>query len=106
MLTLDNGTRLLALYETMAEAARANDWDTLAALGEDAEMLRRTAATDTRNASSLPAADQHQLAELIGRIQTLDSEIRLHAEPAHESTRKLLTTSVRGRNLRNAYGAG
>lgn len=105
MLTLENGSKLLALYDAMAQAARANDWERLAALGADADALRKAASSDIRPASTLMPQDQERLAMTIRRILELEREIREHAEPALESTRKLLSSSVQGRNVRNAYGS-
>lgn len=104
MLTLEQGARLLDLYDAMALAARDNDWERLAALGTDAQALREAAANDLRPAGTLSPPDQEKLAATIQRILQLDQQIREHAEPALESTRKLLSTSVRGRNVRNTYG--
>lgn len=105
MLTLENGSKLLALYDEMAQAARANDWNRLAALGTDADVVRKAASGDIRPMNTLTPQDQEKLAMTIRRILDLEREIREHAEPALESTRKLLSTSVRGRNVRDAYGS-
>lgn len=104
MLTPDAATRLLALYEAMAQAAHDNDWERLDSLGTQAASLRAAAAADRSSPDGLSPESQQDLAVTIRRILELEGEIRIHAEPALESTRKLLSSSVRDRNVRNAYG--
>lgn len=104
MLTPDAANRLLALYEAMAQAARDNDWERLDSLGAQAVSVRDAAAADRASPAALAAQAQQDLAATIRRILELESEIRTHAEPALDSTRKLLSSSVRDRNVRNAYG--
>ncbi|ANQ85871.1 flagellar protein FliT [Azoarcus olearius] len=102
MLSLENSRRLLAIYQAMADAARANDWDRLGELGRQGDELRRQAAAS----QGTPApGEEVDLAATIRRILELDGEIRTHAEPAYESTRKLLSGAVQHRNVRNAYGS-
>ncbi|MCK9261019.1 MAG: flagellar protein FliT [Azoarcus sp.] len=103
MLTPASSAQLLSLYEAMAAAARANDWDQVAALEHDAADLRKS-AQNTSNGTVLSADEQHTLAGNIRSILELDREIRTHVEPALESTRKLLSTTVRDKAVRNAYG--
>ena len=48
--------------------------------------------------------EQIALAASIRSILALEREIRTHVEPMLESTRKLLSTTVRDKAVRNAYG--
>lgn len=103
MLTPNSARQLHALYLQMAHAAQDNDWERLAELGLEAVRIREHA----RLSAPLPLTD-HQAAELattIRAIQTLEQEIRLHAEPAFDSVRKLLAGTVKDRTVRNAYGS-
>ena len=101
MLTLENARTLLELYRRMALAAEAGEWDELAELVRQSGALRMAAAP----ALQPPSPDQAAEIEIvIKQILELDHGIRLHAEPALESTRKLLSSSVKGRAVRNAYG--
>lgn len=103
MLTLEDARQLLALYQRMTDAAEAADWDALAALEQDAAALRQAAHAQQASAA-LSAADVAELQTAITEILALDRAIRIHAEPALESTRKLLASSVKGRAMRDAYG--
>ncbi|AWI81615.1 MAG: flagellar protein FliT [Betaproteobacteria bacterium HGW-Betaproteobacteria-13] len=103
MLTPGTGAQLLSLYEAMAVAARENDWDQLAELEHAAADVRKSAQSAS-NGSVLSADEQRTLAGCIRSILELDREIRTHVEPALESTRKLLSTTVRDKAVRNAYG--
>ncbi len=64
---------LLARYEAMADAARANDWDRLSALEREAAALRETARL-----SADAAADTAALATL----REAWAEIRSQVQPA------------------------
>ena len=111
MLTRPTLDSLLARYEAMAEAARANDWDRLSALEREAAALRETAragadaATDAAMQSALPAAELATLREGIERILALDAEIRMHTDPFLASVRKLLAAGRHERAVRGAYRA-
>lgn len=101
---------LLALYETMAEAAKANAWDTLATLECEAATLReafraRGQSTDADTMATLGAPEAEALRSSIERILALDAEIRAHTDPFLVSVRKLLSNDTRSRAMRNAYGA-
>lgn len=103
-LTPDDCKALLKHYEKMAEAARENHWDTLAELEQQSAQLRDEIIG--RHTSGMPSeAEQREIAALIERILFLDGEIRSHASPVLESTRKLLSGAVRGRTVHTAYGA-
>lgn len=107
MLTQAELDTLLAGYEAMAAAARANDWSQLAALEAELARLRnavmvRTAQADA-NAAALPAEQQQALAAGIARILELDAEIRTHTDPFLASARKFLSGRSRERAVRNAY---
>ena len=111
MLTPATLDALLARYEAMAEAARANDWDRLSALEREAAALRETAhagadaAKDKATLATLPAAEAESLRAGIERLLALDAEIRTHADPFLASVRKLLAGGRQERAVRNAYGA-
>ncbi|MDD2873660.1 MAG: flagellar protein FliT [Azoarcus sp.] len=103
MLTPGTGAHLLSLYEAMAAAAQANDWEQLVELERAAADVCKT-ARNTSDGTALSADEQRTLAANIRSILELDREIRTHVEPALESTRKLLSTTVRDKAVRNAYG--
>ncbi|MBR0564541.1 flagellar protein FliT [Azoarcus sp. L1K30] len=103
MLTLEASNQLLSAYEAMALAAQQNDWDRLAELGRTAEEIRRAAQRAAVPVDQSPV-NMEQIAKTVSRILELDQEIRIHAEPALESTRKLLSGAVRDNAVRNAYG--
>lgn len=104
MLTPTLATELLLRYEAMLEAARGNDWERLSALGNEAAALREQAEDTPGEPDTLPEADRQTLATTIAAILEIEREILSHAEPALESTRRLLSSSVKGRNMRAAYG--
>ncbi|MBS0543656.1 MAG: flagellar protein FliT [Proteobacteria bacterium] len=111
MLTRPALDALLTRYEAMAAAARANDWDRLAALEREAAELREAAragadaAADAVAQSALPAAERAALRAGIERMLALDAEIRNHADPFLASVRKLLAAGRQERAVRSAYGA-
>ena len=111
MLTRPLLDALLARYEAMADAARANDWDRLSALEREAATLRDTAragadaAAESAALATLPAAEADALRVGIERLLALDAEIRSHADPFLSSVRKLLSTERQARAVRSAYGA-
>ena len=111
MLTRPLLNALLARYEAMADAARANDWDRLSALECEAAALRDTAragadaAADAATLAPLPAAEAESLRAGIERLLALDAEIRTHTDPFLASVRKLLAGGRQERAVRNAYGA-
>ena len=111
MLTPSLLDALLARYEAMADAARANDWDRLSALEHEAAELRETAragadaAADAATLATLPAAEAESLRAGIERLLALDAEIRTHTDPFLASVRKLLAGGRQERAVRNAYGA-
>lgn len=67
-----------ALSTLMADAARANDWETLVRLERSVAALRDTLPN---NDDSLSEAELQQKALLIQRILDDDAEIRRHTEP-------------------------
>lgn len=103
MLTPIVARELLVLYQQMNAAAEAGDWDLLAGFEREAAAVRRTAEESSQPVALSPD-DAVALQQLVTEILDLDRAIRLHAEPALESTRKLLSGSVKGRAMRNAYG--
>lgn len=92
---------------TMAEAARANDWERLATLERDmaaarTALTRRDADADTVD----PASSDSELARkanLISAILENTLEVRQHVDPWMHSARKLLSEGARGRAIRAAY---
>lgn len=104
----------LALFESMAatsagmvEAAQANDWDRLAMLEREMAKVRdelMRIEPNGRQAGALTEAEQRRKATLAAQMIVDDREIRRHVEPWLESTRQLLTGSVRERAVRAAYG--
>ena len=111
MLTHSTLDVLLTRYEAMAEAARANDWDRLAALELEAAALRDTArlgadaTADAAAMAALPPGEAAALRAGIGHLLALDAEIRTHTDPFLASVRKLLAGGRQERAVRNAYGA-
>lgn len=89
-------------YSAMADLARAGEWEELAVLEQNARHI-----CVRLEHSSMPthAEDLAEIADLVARTLALDIEIRAHAEPMLESTRKLLSGHVRDQNVRKAYGA-
>ncbi|WP_341645469.1 flagellar protein FliT [Thauera sp. SDU_THAU2] len=104
MLTPESCRELLALYEAMAEAAVRNDWSRLAELEAASSELRKAAAAAPADTAGLPDAAQREMATMIQRMLELDADVRSHAEPFLESTRKLLSGTIRRRNVRDTYG--
>lgn len=107
MLTRPHLDALLAHYEAMAAAARANDWDQLAALEREAASLREAARAGAEAAAldDLPPGEAAALRAGIEHLLALDAEIRTHADPFLASVRKLLAGGRQERAVRNAYGA-
>lgn len=100
----------LSLYETMhqisgrmVDAARANDWVLLAALGHDVARLR-DALSATESPKRLTPEERARKMQLIRGILADDAEVRRHTEPWMESIRKLLGAGARQRGVRRAYG--
>ncbi|MCP5310021.1 flagellar protein FliT [Cognatazoarcus halotolerans] len=96
------------LSSAMVEAARSNDWPRLSELQQAHARLRdRLAALEPagRQAGDLDGAGGQRKARLIARMLEDDKAIRAEVEPWLASTRKLLFSNVRGREMRAAYGA-
>ncbi|MDR1063986.1 MAG: flagellar protein FliT [Azoarcus sp.] len=107
LLNLQEARTLLALYESMVEIARARDWERLAEIERKAAAIRDAASVpmqEPEGTGNMPPENIKALTELIGRIQSLDREIRNYVEPAHEEARQQLTSEIKGRNVRAAYG--
>ena len=103
MLTLEIARQLRTLYQQMSGAAETADWDLLGALERESVALCR-ATEQQQHPIPRTAEEVAELQGLINEILELDRAIRVHAEPAMESTRKLLASAVKGRAMRNAYG--
>lgn len=104
MLSPENAARMLEIYQAMARAALENDWEKLAGLERGAAAIRTANPAAPDGEPPLLPDQQVALAQAIQRILELDREIRAHAEPALDSTRKLLSGTVKGRSMRDAYG--
>ena len=97
-----------ALSSTMVAAAQANDWDQLAAVEQQmAEVRNEVMRADQQGTQAAPLsdADAARKQTLINEMLENDREIRRHVEPWLASTRKLLSSAVRDRTVRAAYGA-
>lgn len=105
MLTPADLDALLERYEAMALAARANDWETLAALEREAAALRRQVMARNHAsagaAGALPESVHAIVARGIERVLELDAEIRSHTDPFLASVRKLLNPA----SARSAEGS-
>lgn len=88
---------------SMVEAARANDWDRLAAL--EAEMTTTREALASRpDPTGLDDGELLRRAALITTILENNREVRRHVEPWMQSARKLFKSGERERTVRAAYG--
>ncbi len=106
--------KALALVESMAavsvamlDAARANDWDQLAALEREMAAARdelMRIEPNGQQTGTLSEGEQLRKAALAAQMLDNDREIRRHVEPWLASTRKLLSGSSRERAVRAAYG--
>lgn len=103
----------IRIYESMSEvsarmveAARANDWDRLAALERDVASMRDTLATP-RSTGALPLSveERSRKLRLIHRILDDDAEIRRHTEPWMEHVSAYLGRNSRARAVNRAYGS-
>lgn len=105
----------LALFESMhvlstamVAAAQANDWDRLAALELQMSEIRKNAIHAERSGTQAIPVDEaaaERMRSLISAMLENDCEIRRHVEPWLASTRKLLSSGIRDRAVRAAYGA-
>lgn len=98
---------MVDLSLAMVEAARANDWERLIDLENAVALLRNAWQVEEpagQQPAGLTAEEQRIKAELIGQMLAADAEVRTHTTPFLEVTRKLLSGSVKGRAMRNAYG--
>lgn len=104
MLNCTEAHALLVLYQAMLRTAQDNDWDALDRLQHEAATLRDATQALAPSRPPLSQDEQETLAGLLRQILQLDEQIRAHAEPALESTRKMLAGTVRSRNVHSAYG--
>ena len=107
MNTLPLFESMAATSASMVDAARANDWDRLAALEREMATVRDELMRIEPNGQSgaLTEGEQLRKATLAAQMLENDREIRHHVEPWLESTRKLLSGSSRERAVRAAYGS-
>jgi len=88
-----------ALSARMAEAARANDWESLSRLERSVAALRDTLPG---NDDSLSDAELQHKTLLIQRILDDDAEIRRHTEPWMEHLCRFLGDGARRRQAEPA----
>lgn len=97
-----------ALSTAMVEAARANDWDRLAALELQLAAVREEIARlepGGRQSEALSDDERRRKAALIAQILTDGEEVRTHVVPWMDSARRVLSADARARTMRAAYGA-
>lgn len=88
----------------MVEAARANDWDRLAALDAEMTAAREAIARSEPHGSDVDDAELVHRARLIAGILEDHREVRRHVDPWMASASRLLGGSRRDRAVRAAYG--
>lgn len=106
---LDHITAMARLSTAMVDAARANDWPSLADLEHQLAAHRDTLAALTPNGPLAPAlspADAQSAAELMRQILADGEEVLRHVQPFQASVRRLLSAGKVGRSLRQAYAVG
>ncbi|MCL2655858.1 MAG: flagellar protein FliT [Betaproteobacteria bacterium] len=100
--------RMSELSATMAEAARANDWDHLSNLELEIRQIRdKLQMLEPAEGPAIPLSgtDRQRKMELIKQILQDDREVRRHTEPWMESVRAMLGGNARGRAVRAAYNS-
>ncbi|GAB1425809.1 MAG: flagellar protein FliT [Thauera sp.] len=103
--TLETLHQMLARYNDMLDLAEANNWEALAAMGEQCAHLRTALQATGGFVDHAKPADLPALHEALQAILALDARIREHTVPCLESTRQLLSGAVRDRSVRQAYAA-
>jgi len=88
----------------MTEAARAGEWDRLAAL--EGRCAAVVATLKAAAPIQLPPEMQRQKVELIQKILADDAEIRRYTEPWMHKVQTLLGSAGMTRRLRQAYDPG
>lgn len=103
---------IITMYETMScisaqmvEAARANDWDRLAALELNVAGVRR-ALEAGEYVGDLTQEQRARKVVLIHRILDDDAEVRRHTEPWMEQVKIFLGAPARERKVRDSYRSG
>lgn len=94
------------LTQQMVEAARANNWDTLADLERSLGTIRDQLVRIDDTQIKLSEDQRQRKRELILRMLDDDREIRRHTEHWMKSVRSMLAGNIMERNLRETYGAG
>ncbi len=84
--------RLLALSETMANTAEAQEWERLVRLGEERSAFAATLPADL--AARLPDSEKAAARTVIERNQAIDERTRLLVEERQEPLRVLLREPV------------
>lgn len=115
-MSLMNNTDALTAYQSisnvtgeMAAAARAGEWDRLAALERSctALVVRLSAAQlEATQPTQLTSEMLRRKVELIHKILADDAEIRGYTEPWMGRVQHLLGNAGMERRLRRAYGSG
>ena len=106
MKTIDLYLSIAAASERMLEAARANNWDDLAAAEQ--ECARRVAVLKEHQidtGAKVDEPDRRRRMHILGRILAHDAEIRNLATPWLGKLEQLLASSSRERRAGNAYRA-
>lgn len=94
---------LEVVHQQMLAAARANDWEAVAATGGRADSIQAELATHGADAV-LPAEVRRELAPVIGRTLDLVRQLRELAEPARAEIAAQLTSDVQRNKLKDSYG--
>lgn len=92
----DDYERLAALTRTMLDAARVQDWDELAAIGNTRDRL---VASLPKRLLPMPADDSARIATAIKEVLACHSEITERAGPWMEQTAKMLAAFERADNV-------
>ncbi|WP_338720255.1 flagellar protein FliT [Herbaspirillum sp. DW155] len=107
-----NGDEIIAIYESISQltdemlsAARAGDWDLLAALeaqcGKHIASLRYSEESVT-----LPEPLRHRKVDIIKKILEDDRDIRNLTEPGLRKLSALIQSNQTEQKLLNTYGMG
>ena len=107
-----NGDDVIALYESislltneMLLAARAGDWDLLAAL--EAQCGKHIASLrDSEENIALPEPLRHRKVDIIKKILEDDRDIRNLTEPGLRKLSALIQSNQTEQKLLNTYGMG
>lgn len=107
-----NGDEIIAIYESISQltdemrsAARAGDWDLLAAL--EAQCGKHIASLrDSEDNVTLPEPLRHRKVDIIKKILEDDRDIRNLTEPGLRKLSALIQSNQTEQKLLNTYGMG